>query len=169
MGEWQGHIKEMHTYGKYCVGHLWKTLSTTNRNSRPKALRLECTSLSDDCLSFCHTLANNQQLISLDKSKFSKPSFPTRTAGSWLQAVGRDADKEFHSQCSFLLHKIPRELEFQYWDNWGECSPWGVWDGFPLIWWDIQAVLHHYPPTFSNKLVQELLLNEVTLIDLAGS
>ena len=82
-----GSHHETHTPGKHCGSSLWKTQSTMNRNSKVMALSLECTSLSDDCLSVYYIPVDNQQLISLEQSKFSKALSPCRngkqlTAGS---------------------------------------------------------------------------------------
>lgn len=83
-------------------------------------------------------------------------------AGSWQQAAGRRADKEFHSQCSFILY-IPLDLELQYGENWGKGSPQGVWGFLILISYQKSS-----SRTFSSKSVQQYLLNEVLLVYRAG-
>lgn len=82
-------------------------------------------------------------------------------AGSWQQAAGRRADKEFHSQCSFILY-IPLDIELQYGENWGKGSPQGERISY-LISYQKSSFW-----TFSSKSVQQYLLNEVILVYRGG-
>ena len=82
-------------------------------------------------------------------------------AGSWQQAAGRRADKEFHSQCSFILY-IPLDIELQYGENWGKGSPQGERISYLISYQKSSSW------TFSSKSVQQCLLNEVILVYRGG-